>query len=129
MLRERLAHPGFGRENQQSFSILGDSQFLRRAEHSLRFDAAHFARLDGEGGLSSRSRQGAPRYRQRNLVADLIILCAANDLALALSVGHTTDRKTVRIRMFVAGENLGDDDSFKLTGLLLDALDFDPKHG
>src|SRR6476469_537767 len=75
--RDRLADLCFRRKNQEPVTVLRQSQLARATEHSLRLHAAELARFDLEIAHEYRARQ-----RERNFVADLVILRAANDLAL-----------------------------------------------
>ncbi len=66
---------------------------------------------------------------QRDLVAGLEILRAANDLPFALAIVDAAEGKFVGIGMFVAGDDLGDDDAVKFAAEFLHALDFEAEHG
>ena len=129
MLGERLAHLGVGREDQQAVHDLGQSQLGRRAHHSVRLDAADLADLDGERFLvAGLRRERCAGEDERDLVAGLEILGAADDLPLAGAVGHAADGELVGVRMLVAGQHLRDDDAGELPADLLHAFDLEAEH-
>jgi hypothetical protein len=66
---------------------------------------------------------------ERDFVARLEILRAANDLAFARAVVDLAERKFVRTRMLVARDDLRHDDAVERAGNLLHALDFEAEHG
>src|SRR6202171_4339178 len=83
------------RQNQKPRRVFTELQLDCAAKHSFRFDSAKFALLDLQSVRQLRSRQ-----RQRNLVAHLVILRAANDLALCCAPLITyADSETIRIGM------------------------------
>ena len=107
----------------------GQAQFAGRAQHAVGFDAANLADFDGQGRFAGLAGQGVAGQNQRNLVAGLEILRAANDLALAAAVVDAAEGKFVGIGMFVAGEDLGDDDAVQFAADFLHALDFEAEQG
>ena len=104
------------------------AEFLRRTHHAVRLDPANLADLDGEGRLAWLGGQGGARQNERHLVAGLEILRPADDLPLALAVIHPANGELVGIRVLVFGDDLGDDDAFKLAAELLHAFDLDADH-
>src|SRR5262245_4199839 len=53
IFREGLAHFGVLTQNEEAINFLAQSEFLRRAQHSLRFDAADFSHLDRQRRFSA----------------------------------------------------------------------------
>ena len=105
----------------ESGRIFGDPKFFRTAQHSLRFDAAQFARLDLEPVRQIRARQ-----RQRNLVADSVVLRTANDLAgFSAAVVDLTNTQSIGIRMRRRIFNLSNDDFVEIRPAIFDGFDFD----
>jgi hypothetical protein len=74
-------------------------------KHALGKLAAQLRFLDDEAAGELRAGQ-----RERGLVAVLVILRAADDLARAGAVVDLADAEAVRVRMRRGGENLRDDD-------------------
>src|SRR5436190_22566305 len=74
--RDRVADLCLRRENKKAVAVLRKAELAGAAKHSLRLDAAKLARLD----LEIADENGA-RQCERNLVAHLVILRAANNLA------------------------------------------------
>ena len=94
----------------------------------MRLHAANASDFDRERFCSFGCGQRATRQRQRHFVADLVILCAANDLPLAFSISHAANGELVRIGVFVAGNDLGDNDTIKLTPGLVESFHFNTEH-
>jgi len=112
-----------GRQDQQALGILRQAQFLRAAQHSLALDAAQLADLD-----CKISCQHGPRQGQRDLVAGLVILRPANDLArMPAAVVHAAHAQPVGVRVRVGFENLGDDDVWKIRAARLDRRDLETR--
>ena len=82
------------RENQKSIAVLRKTELARTAKHTLRFNAAEFARLDLQV-----VHQHCAGQREWNFVADLVVLRAANDLArLPAAVIDLANAEAVRVR-------------------------------
>ena len=105
VLGELFADRRVGRKDEQALGVLGQREFLRGAEHALGKLAAQLRFLDGE--IAGQLRAG---QRERDLVAVLVILRAANDLARAGAVVDLADAEPVGVRMLDGGKNLRDDD-------------------
>ncbi len=105
VLVEKLPHRRIHRKNEQALGVLRDGQLLRGAEHPLGKLAAQLRFLDREI-----ARQLRPRQRQRDLVAILVILRAADDLPHALAIVHLADPQPVRVRVLDGRKNLPDHD-------------------
>ena len=104
----------------------GKAEFLRRAHHALAGDAENFSFLDDERFFIARlQRQREIGQDQRDFVARLVILRAANDGAFAFAVVDFADGEFVRARHFVFGEDLRDDDALEFAGDFVDAFDFE----
>ena len=80
----------------------------------------------GWPGLAGRVLAG---QNQRHFVAGLEILRAANNLPLAVSVVDAAEGQLVGVGMFVAGDDLGDDDAVEFAAEFLHTLDFQAEHG
>ena len=78
-----------GRQDEQAGRILRDAEFSRAAKHSLRLDAAQFARLDLEIVRQYRARQS-----ERDFVAHLVIFRAANDLRVSFRCRHRPGKRS-----------------------------------
>ena len=130
IFRKRFAQRRIGWENQEAVHLVGQAQFLGRTHHALTGDAEHFSFLDDERFfLAGLQRQREVRQDQRHLVAGVVVLCAADDRSLAPAVIDLADRQLVRSGHFVFGEDLGDDDAFKLASDFPDAFDLEAEHG
>ena len=95
----------------------------------MRFDAANLADLDGDRRLAGFGGQGLAGQDQRDFVAGLEVLRAADNLPLASPVIDAAKGELVGIGMFVARDDLSDNYPFKLAAELLRALDFQAEHG
>jgi hypothetical protein len=88
-------------------------------------DAAEFADLDLEVSGKDGAGEG-----ERDLVADAVILRAANDLeGLAVAGVDFTNTEAVGVGMLSGFEDLGDDDVRDVRATLVDLLDFDTGEG
>ena len=119
---KRLADLASSRRMSRPSTVLGQAEFLRRAHHAVRFDAADLADLDGEGRFAGLGGQGGARQDERHFVAGLEVLRPADDLPLALAVIDPADGELVRVGMLVSGDDLGDDDAVELAAELLRRL-------
>src|SRR5205085_18951 len=87
--------------------------------------AAQLARFDFEIAYEDR-----PGQSERNLVADLIIFRAANDLAhSAAAIIDLANAQPIGIRMLRGFLNLCDDDLLEIRTALFDSFDLDAAHG
>ena len=121
----RLADGRVGGEDHQAIDGIDHAEFAGGAEHALRFDAAHLRLADREAAGQRRAGQGAG-----DLVADLIILRAANDLAeLAFAGIDLGDLELVGVRVLDGFHDLRDDDLVRGDALHLDAFDFHAGEG
>ncbi len=103
-LADRRAGAGFGRQNQQPVGVVGDPEFLPAAKHPLALHAAQLAHLDLEIAREHRSGQ-----RERHLVARLVVLRPADDLArLAGAIIHAADAQPVGVGVRGRFEDLRD---------------------
>ena len=120
--RDRLADFCVGGKNQESVAVFGKAEFTRTAKHPLRFDAAQFARLDFQI-----VHQHCARQSERNFVADLVVLRAANNLArLTAAVIDLANAQPIRVRMLRRRRDLRDDYVVEIRPALCDPFDFDP---
>ena len=109
---------------------MSQAEFLRRTHHALARDAENFPFLDDERFLvAGLQRQREIRQDERDLVAGLVILCAANNGAFAFAIVDLANGELVRAGHGVAREDLGDDDAVERAGDFLHALDFEAEHG
>ena len=74
-------------------------------------------------------RQRVAGQNKGNLVAGLEILRAANDLPFAVAVVDAAEGELVRVGMFVAREDLCDDDAVQFAAYFFHALDFEAEQG
>ena len=89
-----------------------------------------FRSLMTNGSLSPGfSGSGEVGQDERDLVAGLVVLRAANDGALALAVVDLADGELVRAGHVIVREDLGDDDAVEFAAGFVDALDFEAEHG
>jgi hypothetical protein len=109
--------------------VVGQPQFLAGTHHAVGFDAADFADFDGERASRRVGGEGGAGQDERDFVAGLEVLGAADDLAFALAVVDAADGEFIGVGMFVAGDDLGDDDAFELAGEFADLLDLGAEHG
>ena len=127
---EGLADFGVFAQNQEAIDLVGQTEFLRRTHHPVRFHAANLPNFNRERLFFAGFQwQRCTRKNERNFVTGLEILRTANDLAFALAIVHAAKRKFVRIGMSIAGDDLSDDDPFKFPADFVDAFDFEPEHG
>jgi hypothetical protein len=105
VLGENFPDGRVGRQDEQALGVLGQREFLRGAQHALGKLAAQFRFLDDEAAGQLRAGQG-----ERDFVADLVVLRAADDLARAGAVVDLADAEAVGVRMRRGGKNLRDDD-------------------
>ena len=126
---ERLAHLCVFAQDEQTVGIVGQAQFFGRAHHPLADDTEDPAFLDDEWLFLARlQRQRVVRKDERHLVADFVVLRAANDGALALAIIDLAHRQLFRAGHVVAREDLRDDDALELARELLHTFDFEAKH-
>ena len=124
-LADRRANLRLGRQDEQTGRVLRDAEFFRAAKHPLRFHPAQFAFLDLEIARKDRARLG-----ERHLVADIVVLCPANDLArLAAAIVDLADAEPVGIGMRRRSGDLCDDDLGKVRTARFDSFDLDPGEG
>ena len=96
-------------------------QFLRRADHALRLDAAQFRLLDLDI-----ARQLRPDKRHRNFLPGGDIRRAAHDLQdLARAGIHRAHAQLVRIRVLFLLLHMADDDAFDSAVALFHDIDLD----
>src|SRR5205823_13802242 len=89
--RNRLADLCVRRQNQKAVAVFGEAKLARAAKHSLGFDPAKFARLNLEIIRQDRAGKG-----EGNLVPDLVVLRAANNLAgLPASIVHLANAQSI----------------------------------
>ena len=123
---ERLADLRVFGQNQQAVHRIRQAKFLRRTHHALADNAEDLAFLDDEWFVLARlQRQRVVRQDERHFVADLVVLRAANDRALAFAVIDLAHGELVRAGNRVPAEDLRHHDSRELTGDGMDALDFE----
>ena len=120
-----VAGDRIGGERQQSRGVLVDAEFLGRAEHPRRLDAAHLGDLDHEV-----AGQHGTGQRAGNLHADGDVRRAADDL-LHRSVADidAADVEPVGVRVLAHFEHVADDDlgEGRRDGFVF--LDFEAGHG
>src|ERR1051325_9075665 len=126
---ERLADVGIFTEDEESIDLIGKAQFLRGAHHALGFDAANFADLDCKGLFARFSRQSVAGEDEGDFIAGFEIVRTADDLAFAFAVVDAAKRELVSVWVFLAGEDLGDNDAVEIAAKFLNAFDFDAEHG
>ncbi len=113
------------RQNQEAVLRFGQTEFIGAAEHPERLDPAQFPDLDPEIARQHRTRQ-----RERNFVADFVILCAADDLPRsARAIIHAADTEAIGIRVLHGFEDLRDHDLIDGRAARLEAFDFHAGHG
>ena len=121
-ISDRRANFCIGRQNQQAGRIFAESELDRAAKHSFRLDAAQFA-LSNLRAV----RQLRAWKRERNFVADFVICCAANDLALrAAPVLHLANREPIGLRMTRGRSDVRNDHLVDVRAARLDVFCFDP---
>ena len=81
------------RKEQQSGNVFGEAEFFRRAEHTARFDAAHFRLFDFD------TRQPRASARERHADADSHIGGTADDGERSAAGVDAAHRETFRVRM------------------------------
>ena len=128
VLGKSLAHLRVLRQNHQPVGVRGKAQFLRRAHHALRLDAADYSGLDLERLRARLGRHHTAGRRQRNLAPDAKIRRATDDLPLARAIVHLAEREPVGVRVRLLGQHLGDHDALETAGHLLDTLDLKADH-
>ncbi len=122
-LRERSSGNGLRRQNQKALRVLGEAEFLRAAHHALALDAAELAWLDFKIAGQDGAGQG-----ERNLVSDLVVFCAADDLAGMLrAVVHLANAESVGVRVLDGFEDFGDDNLVDRNATLEDRSDLKPR--
>ena len=109
--------------------FFGQAQFFGRAHHAMRFDTANLADFDRKRLLAGFCGQGGAGQDQWNFVPGLEVVSAADNLPFAFAVVDAVEGKFVRVRVFVAGDDLRDDHAFEGAGDFLNAFDLDPEHG
>ncbi len=120
-IRDRRANFCIGRQDQQAGRIFAETELDRAAQHSFRLDAAQFA-LSNLRAV----RQLRPRKRERDLVADLVIRRAANDLALrAAAIVYFANGEPIGIRMTRGRGDLRNDYLVDVRAARLDVFGFD----
>ena len=102
-LAEGSADGSVRRQNQKPIGSLAEAELLGAAHHSLALNTAELADLD----LEITGHDGAG-LGERNLVTDLVILGAADDLmGRTASVIDLADAETISIRVLDRFQNLG----------------------
>ena len=88
----------------------------------------NFSNFDCERLLVSRfGWKRASRQNERNLVACLEILGTTDNLPFTDAISDPAHRQLVGVGMFVAGNDLGHDDTLEIASNLLDSFDFNPE--
>src|ERR1039457_993992 len=127
---ERLSDGRIGGKNKQAVHLVRQAEFLRRTHHALARDAENLPFLDDERLLVAGLQWQREVWQdERDFVAGLVVLRAANDGALVLAVVDLADGELVRAGHGVAREDLGDDDAVELAAGFVDALDFEAEQG
>src|SRR5438105_5312874 len=99
-----------GRQNQEADCVFADAQFFCTAKHPFAINAAQFALPNPQS-----AGQFRPRQRERNLIADLVIFCAANDLSGSTApVVNDTDGEAIGIWMLLRLLYLRDNDLIEI---------------
>src|SRR5258705_3100186 len=102
---DRCANFCIWRQNQQAGRLFAETELDRAAKHSFRLDAAQFA-LSNLRAV----RQLRAWKREKDFVADFVICCAADDLALrAAAIVYFTNRESIGIRMMRGRGDLRND--------------------
>ena len=123
-LGERLPHRGVGREDEEPLGVVGEAEFLRRAHHPRGIHPAELRAGDLHPVRELRAGLG-----EGDLVPDLVVLRAANDLGLSLAGVDFADREAVGVGVLFGFEDLGDNDVVEALPLGEEALHLDPAHG
>src|SRR5262249_16040834 len=94
-ISDRRANFCFGRQYQQAGCIFAQAELDRTAKHSFRLNAAQCALSNLDSVRQFRAWKG-----ERNFVADFVICCAADDLALrAASIVRLANGEPICVRM------------------------------
>ncbi len=118
---EKSSDWGGGVEDEQARLVVAEAEFPAAAHHAVGLDVAQLSFLDHNAA----GQRGAGE-RQRHLVADLVVLRAADDLARgAAAVIHLADAEPVGVRVLHGFEDLRDDDLVGVDAAHFDALDLD----
>src|SRR5437868_4568492 len=100
----------FGRQDQQPSRIFTDAQLFCAAKHPFASDAAQFALANPQSVGQFCAGQG-----ERNLVAHLVIFCAADDLSgSTAAIINNADGETIGIWMLPRLLNLRDNDLIEI---------------
>jgi len=111
-----------GRQNQQPGRIFADTKLDRAAKHSFRLDAAQFALSNLRTVWQFRAWK-----RERNFIANFVICCATNNLALgAAAIVYFTDCEPIGIRMTRRRGDLRNDHLVDVRAARFDVFGFDP---
>ena len=111
-------------QHQEAAALVGDAEFLGRAQHAEGLDAAQLGRLDAEAG------QVGAHQRAGDLDAGGGVGGAADDLQqLALPRVDLADAQLVGVGMLLGFDDLRDDDLGEHGGHAVLLFHFQPRHG